>query len=323
MKQRDQQTRNTSVTVADFLERGGREMGIKLVAGEVGLDRKIGEATINRPGLALTGFFEHFANRRIQVLGLAEYAYLSSLTATERKERLRAFFAAKVPCVVVARGKRVFPEIRALAEQLKIPVLKTQVITKHFVNAATIVMENLAAPRVNRQGTMVEIMGIGVLIEGSAGIGKSETALTLIKRGHALVSDDVTQLRRDSAGRIIASPVRATRYHMEIRGLGIVHVPSLFGVASVREEKKLDLIVEFCRPSDKEVSRITGEKGTKEVLGVTVPLVSLSVVSGRALAEVVETAAQDYKLQRLGHDAAKELDERLMMRLTGGAEGGD
>jgi HPr kinase/phosphorylase len=323
VKQRDPHIKTPAVSVADFLERSGRGMDVELAAGKAGLSHKIGEPTINRPGLALTGFFEHFAHRRIQVLGMAEYAYLSSLNAKEREERLRAFFQAKVPCVVVARGKRVFPEIKALSEELQVPVLKTSMITKHFVNAATIIMENLVAPRMMRQGTMVEIMGIGVLIEGDAGIGKSETALTLIKRGHALVSDDVTQLRLDSGGRVIGTPVAATRYHMEIRGIGIIHVPSLFGVGSVREEKKLDLVVKFCRPAGKEVNRITGEKGTHEVLGVTIPCVSLSVVQGRALAEVVETAALDHKLQRLGHDAAKELDERLMALMTGGAEGSD
>jgi HPr kinase/phosphorylase len=228
--------------VATFIEAGREALALELTAGSAGLRRRIVEATMNRPGLALSGFLRHFARRRVQVVGLAEQAYLASLPAAERERRLRRFFARKIPCVVLTRGKKAFPEMARLAEEYRVPLLKTKQVTKHFINAATIIMENLTAPRMNVQGTMVEIMGIGVLLEGPAGIGKSETALGLIKEGHALVSDDVTALRLDSAGNLIGGPMPVTRFHMEIRGLGIIHVPSLFGVASVREEKKLDLV---------------------------------------------------------------------------------
>ena len=313
-----------SVPVATFLETGRESLGMGLVAGAAGLKRKITEATMNRPGLALVGFFPHFAHRRIQVIGLAEHDYLESLAPSAREQRLRAFFAKKIPCVVVTRNQKVQPDGTRLAEEFKTPVLRTAQVTKGFINAATIVMENLMAPRMNVQGTMVEIMGIGVLIEGRAGIGKSETALGLIKRGHALVSDDVTAMRLDSAGSIVAAPVDVTRYHMEIRGLGIIHVPSLFGVASVREEKKLELVATLFDPGTREDADRGGDlRPTREILGVRIPQVVIAVAPGRDIVNVIEAAALDQKLRRLGHDAAKELDERLVALITRGKDGSE
>jgi HPr kinase/phosphorylase len=316
--------KNASVTIAAFVKAGRGELKMDLVAGKGGLEHTITEAAINRPGLALSGFFKYFAHRRIQVIGLAEYAFLSSLNDKERGQRVREFFASKIPCVVLTRGKQMFDEFISQAEEFKVPLLRTRMITKHFVNAATIIMENLMAPRTTVQGTMIEIMGIGVLIEGKHGMGKSEAALGLIERGHALVSDDVTVMRLDSAGSVIASPASAIRYHMEIRGLGIIHVPSLFGVASVREEKKLDLVASLCSPGTLEEEDRSGMTSrTIELLGVKIPRVFIPVAPGRALSTIIETAALDEKLRRLGHDAAKELDERLMSLMSGSKAGSE
>ena len=311
--------RKTSVSISSFLDMGEQPLRMELVAAASGLKRNITEAAINRPGLAFSGFFQYFAHRRIQVLGLAEYAYLSSLSEADRRKRLRDFFEKRIPCVIVARNKKVFPDSIDLAEEFTVAVLKTKMITKYFVNAATIIMENLLAPRMTVQGTMVEIMGIGVLIEGEAGMGKSETALGLIKMGHALVSDDLTALRLDSAGSVIGSPMSSTRYHMEIRGLGIIHVPSLFGVSSVREEKKLDMVATLCDLKTLENEYKNDKlKKTRVFFGVDIPQVFIHVASGRDLANVIETATLDQKLKRLGHDAEKELDEKLIELMSGG-----
>lgn len=312
------------VSVADFFKAAEVPLALELVAGKPGLRRRVREAAINRPGFALAGFFKYFADKRIQVLGFAEHAYLGSLEAGERRKRLSSFFGKKIPCVVVARHKKLFPEMTELAEEFNVPLFRSPLITKDFVNAATILMENLMAPRMKVQGTMVEMMGIGVLLDGKAGMGKSETALGLIRKGAALVADDITALRVDSAGNVIAAPVAVTRYHMEIRGVGIVHVPSLFGVASVREEKKLDIIA-MLRPQDEmnELDRTGRLCPVRNVLGVDIPQITLGVAPGRDLANVIETAALDQKLRRLGHDAAKELDERLMRAMTGGTVGSD
>ncbi|MDI6774854.1 MAG: HPr(Ser) kinase/phosphatase [Verrucomicrobiota bacterium] len=312
---------NGAVTVASFVEAGRKDLFIRVIAAEAGLNRPILEAALNRPGLALAGFFRYFACRRIQVMGLAEYAYLGSLSESQRNERLRDFFARKIPCVVICRKMKTYPEMKKLGEEFRVPVLTTRMITKHFVNAATIVMENLSAPHATIQGTMVEIMGIGVLIEGKPGMGKSEAALELIKVGDALVSDDVTCLRLDSAGSIIGSPSDVTRYHMEIKGLGIIHVPSLFGVASVRESKRLDLVVTLCDPKNARVEDgAMGIHSTSELLGVEIPRVFVPVAPGRNLANVIRTAALDQRLRRLGHDAIKELDQKLISLMNRGED---
>ncbi len=312
------------VTVRTFLESGQRSMNLELIAGEKWLNRNIPEAAINRAGLGLAGFLKHFPQRRVQVIGLAEHSYLSSLSSQERKERLDRFFEKKVPCVVFSRHKRIFPCIKELADKYRVPVLRTDAITKHFVNAATILMENLMAPIIKYQGTMVEIMGIGVIIEGKPGLGKSETALALIRKGYALVSDDITSLRLDSSGAILGAPIVVTRYHMEIRGLGIIHVPSLFGVAAVREQKRLDMVVRLYDPGKgarKMPTDVGASRSTCEILDQKLPLVEIPVLPGRDLANVVEAAALDQKLRVLGHDATKELDNNLMEIMSRTSDG--
>ena len=321
----DKKTGNkVAVRVADFLEAGGERLKLQAVAGKAGLGRTIGEGAINRPGLGLAGFFKHFPERRIQVVGLAEHAYLDSMSEKERTERFKELFEKKVPCIIFTRGKRVYPEIQELSDRYKIPILNTPLITKHFVNAATIIMENLRSPRTKLQGTMVEILGMGVLIEGRSGLGKSDTALALLRRGHCLVADDITSLRRDMTGIIIGYPVKVTQYHMEIRGLGIIHVPSLFGVASVRESKKLDMVVTLCRPGENPAEdELPGAVSNYEILGVNIPHIHITVEPGRDIANVVETAALNMRLRFLGHDAEKELDERLIALLNNGRVSGE
>jgi HPr kinase/phosphorylase len=312
------------VSVSTFYETCKDALDLELIGGSRGLPRRIREAAINRPGFALTGFFKFFAWKRIQVLGYAEHAYLSSLSDAERMQSLRGFFGLKIPCVIVTRHKKVFPELIALADEYRVPLFRSHLITKDLINAATIIMENLVAPRMKVQGTMIEIMGLGVLIDGKAGMGKSETALGLIRKGAALVSDDITALRVDSAGHVIGSPINVTRYHMEIRGVGIIHVPSLYGVASVREEKKLDLVATLC-PFDEmnHMDRSGQTAQTRDILGIKVPWVLVGVAPGRDLCNNVEAAALDHKLRKLGHDAAKELDDRLIQLMSGGRIGSD
>jgi HPr kinase/phosphorylase len=313
-----------AITVRDFLEAGRASLNLELICGERWLSHHITEAALNRPGLALSGFYKYFAQRRIQCLGLAETAYLAALDGATRRQRLEEFFSKNIPCVVMARHKRAFPEMHTMSARHRVAILRTQMITKHFINAATIVMENLMAPRMKVQGTMIEHKGIGILIEGKAGTGKSEIALALIRRGAALVSDDITALRRDSAGALIGAAVDVTRYHMEIRGIGIIHVPSLFGLTSVRGEKKLDMVVTLCPPGTRDERDRSGEaRENRELLGVPVPRLYVPVAPGRDLANVVEAAALDQKLRMLGHDAAKELDERLITAMTRGVNGSE
>ena len=302
-----------NLTVRQFYEAGRESLALEVECGEGFLDRRVEEEALNRPGLALAGFFKYFAKRRMQVFGLAEQTYVNSLTHEERLDRLGGIFRRQVPALVLTRSRRACEDMHRLALEHGTPILRSSLITGRFMNAATVLLENLTAPRLRVHGTMVEILGIGVLIEGDPGIGKSETALNLIERGHSLVSDDITVLRRGSENSILGSAVEITRYHMEIRGLGIIHVPSLFGVAAMREESRVDLIVRLQRmTSEMEHDRAGLTPQSREVLGARIPLVTLPVAAGRDMAHVVEVAALNQKLKNLGHDAVKELDEKLM-----------
>jgi len=305
------------VSVGQFYEAGKESLQMELEFGGEYFPRPIPESAINRPGLALTGFFRHFSYRRIQVIGLAEFDYLRSLTAALRLERIREVCRRDIPCMVLTRNRHAIPELMSAAQEYQIPVMRSPMITSRFINAATIIMENLAAPQIRVQGTMVDIMGIGVLLQGPPGLGKSETALALIERGHSLVADDVTVLRRDSEGFVIGSAVQVTRYHMEIRGLGIIHVPSLFGVASMRSNMRLDLVIQM-QPWDPaaDMDRTGLNSETMTFMDVSVPLIRLPVAPGRDMAQVIEVAALNQKLKRMGHDAAKELDQKLVNVLT-------
>lgn len=306
-----------SITLRQFYDAGKTSLKLEIESGEAHLDHEIGEASINRPGLALAGFYQYFARRRIQVFGLAEFTYLRSLDTEQRKIRLEQMFKHRVPAIVSTRNRRVTREIKDLASRFKIPVLRTPMITGPFMNEATVLLEQLSAPTTRVHGTTVDILGVGVMIEGEPGIGKSEAALALIERGHSLVADDITVLRRDSGDVITASSVEITRYHMEIRGLGIIHVPSLFGVASIRTDVRLDLIVRLQRPSPQvELDRTGLNTVYRNVFGVNIPLVTLPVDAGRDLAHVIEVAALNQRLKMLGHDAAKELDEKLIGLLS-------
>lgn len=309
------------IRLKDLLQSGSERLALELIWGEEHLDRMIEEKAINRPGLALSGFFQYFAQHRLQVLGLAELTFLKSLNSSEREVRLRGIFEKNIPAIIVARNRNPLPELRALAEEYGVPLFRTAMITSHFINESTLLIEEFTAPRGRIQGTMLEIMGMGVLIQGKAGIGKSETALSLIERGYSLVADDVTEVIRATGGRVMAFANELTRYHMEIRGVGIVHVPSLFGIASIRKECQLDLVIELHPYEHDEDEERTGMMpGTIEVLDVAFPCYSLPVSPGRDMANMVTATALNHKLKVLGHDAAKELDEKVIGTFLNKAE---
>lgn len=305
------------ITVADFFEAGRASLALDWEANaEAAVGREITEVALNRPGLALAGFVRYFAYRRIQVLGLAEMTYLGSLPMSERIERIRVL--AHVPAVVMSRGRRLPAYVRQVFSKLNVPVMRTHLVTGNFMNAATVLMQNMTSPRIRVAGTMVEIDGVGVLLEGEPGVGKSEIALALIKRGHSLVADDTTILTQDSTGAIQGSAVPITREHMEIRGLGIIHVPGLFGVASMREGMRLDLIIRMQKSTAGEdnIDRTGLDTQFRNVLGVDIPLIAVPVAAGRDLTNVVEVAALNQRMKQMGHDAAKELDDKLKVALA-------
>ena len=293
-----------------------------LVAGQDGLARTIREPTINRPGLALSGHYSYFANKRVQIIGSAELSYLQNLESADREECIRRFFSANFPCLVIARqtkkkgAKRrsdVPALIARLGEQAGVPVFLTPMITMKFINAATIALETDFAPRKSEHGSMVDILGVGTLVRGDSGIGKSECVLSLLGLGYSLVSDDITRFRAIEGRTLVGTSADLTRFHMEVRGIGIINVAALFGVRSTRFEKTLDLVVTLRDYREmEEVDRHGLQKNFYNILGIEIPHVIIPVRSGRDIGRLVEVAALDQKLKSQGTHSALEFNERLI-----------
>lgn len=304
-------------TVADFYEAGKEELSLSLVSGGGNMSRQIEEPVASRAGLALTGFYEHFAWRRLQVIGNAEMAYLRTLDAATRRARFRALMDRRAFFFIFTSGLSPSEDEIALGEESGAVIMKSPLPTRHFVHKSAFLLERLGAPQTSIYGTMVEVCGLGVLFEGDPGLGKSETALGLIKRGCALIADDLTCIRKEVGSSVLyGSASDSTAGYMEIRGIGILHIPSLFGVAAVRGEKLLELVITFKRLQDVKgsIDRIGQTRHVKTILGVDVPNIVIPVSEGRDLVNLVETAAMQQKLLLTGVDPVEGLSERLRRR---------
>src|SRR3989440_5698177 len=301
------------VTVESFFTGHGEKLALRLEGPRVGFYRKIREPTINRPGLALSGFFSYFAQKRVQVLGAAENTYLKSLSPKLRVKRFRALCEQKIPCVVISRGAHLDDALMAVAADEEIAIFRTPMITMKFINAATIALEMDFSPTVTEFGSMVDVLGVGVLIRGESGIGKSECVLQLIERGYSLVADDVTRITSLEGRELIATAPELTRYHMEVRGIGIINVASIFGIGSIRIEKRVDLVVTLQDWQEvEEVDRIGLDQGYYEILKLQVPHITIPVRPGRDIARLIEVAAMDQKLKGLGRNSAVEFNDKLL-----------
>ena len=306
-----------SVTVEQFYREQGAALQMRLLSGETSLKRVIREPTVNRPGLALCGFTRYFAYKRVQVFGNAEVYYLRSLGPGERSRRYKHFFAFKVPCVIFSRGFRPDKEFLEAAEAAGVSVFQCPVVTMKFISAATLALEAMFSPRGSEMGSMVDILGVGVLIRGESGIGKSEAVLALIERGYSLVSDDVTKVTLVDGREVVGTSAELTRDHMEIRGIGIINVAAMFGVKSIRKEKRLDLVVTLKLWNEvADVDRVGMEEEFEKVLGVDIPHILIPVRPGRDLARLIEVAAFQTKLKMSGHNAAQELNDRLIAHMS-------
>ena len=310
-------TRET-VTVENFYTQNATPLHLKLIAGAGGLRRIIRESTVNRPGLALTGFTKYFAMKRVQVFGNAEYYYCRSLEKEERIKRYESFFHYAIPCVVFSRDLQPDKDFLRAAEKADIPVFQTSLITMKFINSATIALDAMFAPRSTEMGSMVDILGVGVIIRGESGIGKSESVIALVERGYSLVSDDVTLVTLVDGRKIIGTSKELTRNLMEVRGIGIVDVASMFGVKSIRKEKRVDLVVSLIAwdPS-MHVDRLGMEQEFTRILGIEIPHMRIPVRPGRDLARLIEVAAFHTKLRMSGLNPARELNDRLVARMRG------
>lgn len=304
-----------SLTMGRFLHAALEPLGLELLAGKNGLRRVILEPVLHRPGLALTGFYEYFAWRQMQLFGRSEMTYLRTLDGDCRRARWQALLQHDVPCIILCTAEKesLDGELLAMADQMAVPVLATRQKSFAVFRVGSLLLHELTTPRATVHGSLVDVRGVGVLLEGPPGIGKSETALGLVRHGCALIADDITRLWVDAHGSLWGTAPDHMRGFMEIRGLGLLHIPTLFGISAVRPESRLELIVSLrrCGPDD-DIDRVGSDVKTCEVLGHPVQRLLIPVAAGRDFVNVVETAAATYKMRSSGIDAAAILDEQLI-----------
>ena len=305
------------ITVERFFKQQAEALQLKLLAGGNGLKRVIHEPTVNRPGLALTGFTRYFAYRRVQAIGNAESSFLKSLGREERGQRYANLFAYRIPCAVWGRNLKPDRQFLKAAETAGVPIFQCPLITMKFINLATLALEMMFAPRGSVMGSMVDILGVGVIIRGESGIGKSECVLALIERGYSLVSDDITKVMILDGREVMGTSAEITRNHMEVRGIGIINVAAMFGVKGIRLEKRVDLVVTLKAWNEvADVDRLGMEDQFIQILGVDVPHIIIPVRPGRDLARLIEVAAFQTKLKVSGYNPARELNERLIAKMV-------
>ena len=305
------------ITVAHFYETYREKLGLELVTGETGLHRLIKEGSINRPSLALTGFFKYFANKRLQVFGAAEMTYLKTLSQRQQIETFGEMVKRGIPAIVLTRNYVATHPMLAVSQEMNLPIFRTPMITMNFVNLATLCIDNEFAPSGTEHATTLDIKGIGVMIRGDSGIGKSECALALIERGHSLVADDLTCIKLLGERELSASSRPLNRGYMECRGIGIINIAEMFGVKSIRLEKRIDLVVSLRTWTPEVIEERTGlEENYYDILGVKVPHIEFYVRPGRDIARLVEVAALVQALKNMGHDPAKTFNDRLIAHMA-------
>ncbi|MBN1499961.1 MAG: HPr kinase/phosphorylase [Spirochaetes bacterium] len=301
------------IFIRDLLDLPG-DIDLRLTAltGEIGLDKEIEVADVNRPGLTLSGFYDFFASDRIQIFGKGENAYLDSLSSADAEKSLAKFFEYDVFCCVFTHN--VFPSkmFIDLARKKNIPVMVTELNTTQFISQVTHIVEEAQAPVVSIHGTLADVYGFGCLIMGKSGVGKSETALELIERGHRLVADDIVEIKRIEDSMLVGQGSPIIKHHIEIRGLGIINVREVFGIRSVRNSKRIEIIVTLEEwDSNKSYDRLGIDEKHFSILGIDVPHIVIPVRPGRNIPVIVETAALNQRLKKMGVHSARELDKRL------------
>lgn len=267
---------------------------------------------VNRPGLPLTGFFEHFDTKRLLVLGLTESTYLEGLSAARRRESFERLLAYPVPALIITRGLKPFPELLEMADKYGRTILRTEQHTSAFMSVLIGSLYTKLAPRITRSGVMMEVYGEGILIQGESGVGKSEVAIELIKRGHRIVADDAVEIKATNHGTLEGTAPELIRHYMELRGIGVIDVRRLFGMGAIKQTQQIDLVITLESWDDTAVyDRLGLESTTTELLGVSLPSVTIPVKPGRNLASIVEVAAMNNRNRMLGHNAALELTQRM------------
>ena len=279
-------------------------------------DINISDTEVTRPGAQLMGFYEYFVAERIQIFGNMEFAYLHSIDKSLRRERIEELFSKKIPCVIVAHGLEIYPEMTEFAEKYGVPLLRTLDQTSSFLAAIIAFLNLKLAPRITRHGVLIEVYGEGVLICGESGVGKSETAIELVKRGHRLVADDAVEIRKVSSKSLVGQSPANIRHFLELRGIGIINARRIFGMGAVKVTEKIDLIVELeLWDPNKVYDRMGMDNEYTSILGVKVPSLTVPVKPGRNLAVILEVAAMNNRQKKMGYNAAQELLDNLGLNM--------
>jgi HPr kinase/phosphorylase len=312
---------STSITVSRLFERFREELQLEVIAGASGLERRVTSAEISSPGLALAGFVTRFPAKRLQVLGETEISYLNSLDPAERTRVLKQFLAFPIPCVFVTKGQKSPPELVEEAEAAGIPLIRTRIKTNELYRRLKPVLEAEFAPTTTLHGSLADVFGVGLLFVGKSGIGKSECVLDLVERGHRLVADDVVITTRRGNDVIIGRGHEMQRHFMEIRGVGLIDIPAIFGIRAVRQQKRIEVVVQLEEwNQDGSVERTGLDSETTEVLGVALPRITVRLNPGKNITVVAEVIAMNHLLLYSGVSSAEQFNQRLIGRMRAASE---
>lgn len=301
---------NQSVKLSKIIDEFNLELVYKTGDFE---ERNITISDVLRPGLQLaSGFYANFDEKRIMLMGNMETSYLETIASEERKETLEKLFDKHSPALIITRGIEVMPEILTAAKKCNMPIFRTQLTTSTFMAALIATLNVYLAPMISRHGVLVEVYGEGILLLGESGVGKSETAIELVKRGHRLVADDAVDIRRVSSKSLVGSSPKVIRHFVEIRGVGIVDIQKIFGMGAIKDTEKIDMILNI-EPwqEGKEYERLGGDTEYTNILGIDIPSITVPVKPGRNLAVIVEVAAMNHRQKNMGYNAVEALNQRL------------
>ncbi|MBP1752684.1 MAG: hprK [Geobacteraceae bacterium] len=305
-----------SLSIADFLDDVEYGLDLRLITGNRGLANRVFTPRIQKPGLALTGYTEHLHPDRIQILGITEISYLNQLPEHAAEICIGKICSFPVACFIVTTGLEPAPLLKTCAEKAGIPVLVTSHVSSVFISLITKYLEERLLPSTHIHGVLVDVLGVGILLLGKSGIGKSECALDLILHGHRLVADDMVQIKKKMPAALVGNAAEPLKYHMEIRGLGIINIKDLFGVSSIREKKIIDMVLELVEwdPSH-EYDRLGIDDMVYSILGVELHHLKIPVRPGRNLTSIIEVAARNFVLKGMGYHPAREFHEKLLARM--------
>lgn len=302
------------LTIKKFI----RDLGLEIVNQWKDKDILISTSEVNRPGLQLAGYFEHFGYERVQIIGKVEATFFSKLCSEQKKERAETLMSYDIPCLIITRGMKVCEELMTAAQKYNRPVFRTEMSTTKFSSRLINYLEDELAPTTTLHGVLVDVNGIGLFIRGESGIGKSETALELVKRGHRLVADDAVEIKKKDNNNLEGTAPELIKYYLEIRGVGILDIARLYGMGAVRDKKVIDIIVQLEEwNTQTSYDRLGIEEQFSEILGVKVSKIVIPLRPGRNLAVILEAAARNHRQKDMGYNAAIELENRILEHNSG------